>query len=236
MTQWQDITENVSAACAPAGFDLVQPFQVAWYNAAVDPAYRLPDFDRTSTLGILIGNTRALWPRLLDALREQPALRLDPDPLDRYTVASVRRALQALAPRWQVRWAHERPPRRVAMQRLAHVSGLAHVSRSFLAVHPVYGPWIGLRAAVVVDADGPPGGPRDPSNPCPDCAHACLPLFERAAAALRARGPDQPGLGDTWRLWLAVRDACPVGREHRYSERQIAYHYGADRTVPITTP
>lgn len=31
-----------------------------------------------------------------------------------------------------------------------------------------------------------------------------------------------------WRPWLAVRDACPLGREHRYSEQQVAYHYTKD--------
>jgi methylmalonic aciduria homocystinuria type C protein len=33
---------------------------------------------------------------------------------------------------------------------------------------------------------------------------------------------------DDWRSWLAVRDACPVGRSARYAEEQIAYHYTKD--------
>ncbi len=228
---WQQIAERIAAGCAPAGFDLVQPFGVAWYNAVVDAPYRLPDLGRQQALGVLIGNTRALWPRLLAALRAEPALRVDPDPVQRYTTARVLAALQPLGQRWDVRWAHDVPPRRVAMQRLGHLSGLAHLSPSFLNVHRVYGPWIALRAAVVVDADAPPGPPPDPPSPCPDCLHACLPLFERAAAALRERGAAQRGLGDTWRLWLAVRDACPVGRQYRYSEEQIAYHYRIDRSA-----
>jgi cyanocobalamin reductase (cyanide-eliminating) / alkylcobalamin dealkylase len=41
---------------------------------------------------------------------------------------------------------------------------------------------------------------------------------------------DRPKLdADTWRAWLAVRDACPVGREHRYGDDQIAYHYAKRR-------
>lgn len=36
---------------------------------------------------------------------------------------------------------------------------------------------------------------------------------------------------EDWRRWLAVRDACPVGRAHRYSDAQIAYHYTKDRGV-----
>ena len=37
---------------------------MAWYNRAVADAFRLPDFGRSSALGILVGNTR-----FLDALR-----------------------------------------------------------------------------------------------------------------------------------------------------------------------
>jgi methylmalonic aciduria homocystinuria type C protein len=228
---WQTITEQVAQGCRPAGLDLVQPFQVAWYNDAVDPAYRLPDFGNPRALGILIGNTRALWPALLAALRSDPALRDVADVVDHYTTARVGAVLQPLSHRCAVRWSYDRPPRRVAMQRLGHLSGLAHLSRGFLNVHPVYGPWIALRAAVVVDTDGPPGPPPDPPSPCSDCEHTCVPLLERAAAALRARGADRAGLGDTWPLWLAVRDACPVGRAHRYSDAQIAYHYAKDRRM-----
>jgi methylmalonic aciduria homocystinuria type C protein len=54
-----------------------------------------------------------------------------------------------------------------------------------------------------------------------------MPLFERASAAQAGRD----GIGDTWPLWLAVRDACPVGRAHRYCEDQIRYHYAGDRTA-----
>jgi len=31
--------------------------------------------------------------------------------------------------------------------------------------------------------------------------------------------------GEEWRAWLAVRDACPLGRAHRYTEPQVLYHY-----------
>jgi methylmalonic aciduria homocystinuria type C protein len=229
--QWREIGDRVAAGCVPSGLDLVQPFQVGWYNSAVDPSYYLPDFDNPGALGILIGNTRALWPALRAAIRADPSLGAAVDPIDRYTEARVLAALRPLPQRWQVRWVYEKPPRRVAMQRLGHVSGLAHLSRSFLNVHPMYGPWIALRAAVVFDVDGPSGPAYDPPSPCRDCVHTCVPLLERAAAALRARGLQQPGVGDTWPLWLAVRDACPGGREHRYSDEQIAYHYQLDRSA-----
>jgi methylmalonic aciduria homocystinuria type C protein len=228
--EWHEIAARVAPECAAAGFDLLQPFRVEWYNGAVEVGHRLPDFGRPGALGLLIGHTRALWAPFVAAIRRDPDLRDDPNPLERYTEERVGTALRSLSQLWEARWAHEPPPRQVAMQRLGHVSGLAHRSAAFLNVHPVYGPWIALRAAVVVDVDGPSGPAPDPPCPCTDCPHACVPQFERAAAALRQRGFDQPGLGETWRLWLAVRDACPLGREYRYGEEQIAYHYRNDRT------
>jgi hypothetical protein len=32
-----------------------------------------------------------------------------------------------------------------------------------------------------------------------------------------------------WHAWLAVRDACPVGRAHRYDDDQLRYHYAGER-------
>ena len=62
-------------------------------------------------------------------------------------------------------------------------------------------------------------------DPCGACTHACTPAFRRALTA-------DPWLtSEPWWLWLAVRDACPLGREHRYGEDQIVYHYVKDRSL-----
>jgi hypothetical protein len=34
-----------------------------------------------------------------------------------------------------------------------------------------------------------------------------------------------------WRAWLAVRDACPIGRDYRYDDDQLRYHYTKDRAA-----
>ena len=34
---------------------------------------------------------------------------------------------------------------------------------------------------------------------------------------------------NNWELWVAVRRACPIGKEHAYSEEQIRYHYIHER-------
>jgi hypothetical protein len=212
--------DRFAARCAALGFDLVQPFAVGWYNDAVDIEYRLaaaPD-----RLGLLIGNTRALWEPFLAAWRAEAVLRADPNPVDCYTASRIGALVAELRLDGELRFAHEPPPRRLAVQRLADVSGLAPLSPVGLNIHPRFGPWIGLRAALVLDRRGPSGPPPAVANPCPDYAATCVAAFERACAADGA-------LPDTWRLWLAVRDACPIGRAYRYSEAQIRYHYTKDR-------
>jgi cyanocobalamin reductase (cyanide-eliminating) / alkylcobalamin dealkylase len=221
------IYERVRAACAGRGLDLAQPLCASWYNRTAEPQHRLPDHGRASALVVVLGNTRALWPRLADALAADAELASHPDPVDRYCERVVHEAMAGVAEPWLVRFAHDPPPR-VAIQRLAHVAGLAHLAPTHLSVHPVYGPWIALRAAVVVDVDGPPGPAPVLAAPC-DCAAHCAPRFEAALARAGAAVPGHAQVESDWRAWLAVRDACPVGRAHRYGEEQLRYHYTKDR-------
>lgn len=216
---WERATDALASIVAVAGLDLAAPLDVARYNEAVDAAYRVDTFGREHALGVVLGNTKALWPCLVEAMREDEALFASPDPLDDYVVRTVGDALAMLPYVTAVWFAHEPPPRRVAMQRLADLSALAPLSKTtHLNVHPTYGPWIGLRALVVIDVDGP----RDPparEELCVDCASTC------GAKVTRALN------GGTWRDWLAVREACPTGQAHRYEIEQIRYHYEKDRAA-----
>jgi hypothetical protein len=221
---WREIARGVAERCADAGLDLVQPFRVADYNREVEEIHRLPDFERPGALGLVIGHTRALWPRFAAALRADPSLLAQDHPLDAFTAEQMQRALEPIGARFELRTSPEPPPRRVALQRLAHVSGLAYLAPSLLCVHPRFGPWIGLRGAVAVDVDGPDRS-TPLENPCDACALRCAPALARALAEGEAES------AEPWRRWLAVRDACPLGREHRYGEEQLRYHYAKDRAV-----
>jgi cyanocobalamin reductase (cyanide-eliminating) / alkylcobalamin dealkylase len=214
------VTERLIQRLGEAGFDLAQRFPARDYDARVDAALRLPAVEHPDPTAIVVGNTRALWPRFLAARAADPALAADPDPLDRYTEQTVATALAGTG--GVAVFAHTMPAR-VAIQRAAQVAGLAALSPSHLSIHPIYGPWIALRAVLVLPLPAPPA--RTPASlPC-DCAARCLPRLEAAVAA------GVPGsraeLGRDHHLWLAIRDACPIGRAHRYLPDQIAYHYGA---------
>ena len=223
---WEDVSANVANACQAAGIDLVRPFAVHWYNEKVPLEQQLPTFERHPCLGILVGNTRALWPRFLHAARVDSALLERDDPIDGYVEAALNDACAGLSTRWQCFMAHG--ARGLAIQRLAQHAGLAYLSPGHLSVHPTFGPWIALRAAIVVDVDGPRGEAPSMSAPCDDCATRCEPAFARAAATL-VEPVNQAAVTPHWQLWVAARDACPLGREHRYDDLQIGYHYTKER-------
>jgi methylmalonic aciduria homocystinuria type C protein len=94
-----------------------------------------------------------------------------------------------------------------------------------LALHPQLGFWFGLRAVVVFDAPPPPAQ-RPARSPCSNCPKPCVAPFERALEEYRIAG--EASVADSWERWLAVRDACPVGRQHRYGDEQVRYHYTKD--------
>lgn len=205
-----------------SSFDLVQAFDVAAYNAVVEPLYALPDFGRARCRGVLYGNTGGLWP----VFAAEIARGASANPIDEWARAEVGRLYAASPVAWEARFSYERPPRRVAMQQLARVSGLASLSPTHLSVHPVYGPWIAFRAAVVEDADfeGESSGPA--LEPCASCKAPCMEPYQQALAMSEGRLPVRADVVAGWRAWLAVRDACPVGRDQRYPDAQIRYHYG----------
>jgi hypothetical protein len=162
----------------------------------------------TERCGLVVGNSRALWPRFVEAMRD-PVLAADPDPLDRYT----ERTLAAVFGAARIFYGHRRHDGAfLPMQRLAVAAGLGVLAASHLVIHPIYGPWFALRAAVVLD--GPPAPAAVPvlAKPC-QCTTTCTQTLQAALVA-----------PDDWRAWLAVRDACTL-RAWRYGEDQLEYHY-----------
>jgi cyanocobalamin reductase (cyanide-eliminating) / alkylcobalamin dealkylase len=227
--EWQRIREHVREGSARAGFDLVHAFAVAAYNAAVPEEWRLAAFERPAPLGVLIGNTRALWAAFLETLAAEPELAASEHPLDDYLQARVVPLLESAGAPYRLYWAHEVTPRALPIQRLAEISGLASLAPSHLSIHPLYGPWFALRAVAVFDVDGPEA-PARLESPCPSCEQPCVPALERA---LELTGAElgRAGVAKHAAAWIAVRDACPVGREARYSSDQIGYHYTKDRSL-----
>ncbi|HSD87700.1 MAG TPA: hypothetical protein VLB44_09295 [Kofleriaceae bacterium] len=211
-------TEATTRELAAAGFDLVWPFdanevgQELGLAAFADPA---------RPLGLLVGNTRALWPVFTAARHADPVLATHSDPLERYTEQTIDRVASAIADS-RVLYAHRRyGDAFLPFQRLAVAAGAGTSSPTQLVIHPVFGPWFALRAVIL--CNGSTSRCVKLSAVC-TCNEACVAAFDRAMAAT---GPA------LWRAWLAVRDACPIGREHRYADDQITYHYSFMHRAPV---
>lgn len=216
---------TVASRSRAGGIDLVWPFLVGDVNARLEPMARLAG--EAADLGLLFASTRFYWLRFAAAVATEPERAREADPVDRHVVETITSALAPFRDAVTLRFAHESPP--LPIQRIAEYAGFARLSPGRLSVHPVYGPWIALRGVAVVGVPGPTGPSWPLRDPCPGCRGGCDRVLARATAA-RER-PDSAALAENWRAWLAVRDACPVGREHRYSEEQIRYGYTKDRAV-----
>jgi methylmalonic aciduria homocystinuria type C protein len=196
------------ATLTAAGFDLAHAFDAA--AAAREPGLGLVAGD--ARLGLLIGNTRALWPPFTAALGD-PALAAEADPLDRYTERTIDAAFaDAGTPDRPARiyYGHRRYGGAfLPLQRLAAMTGLGALAPNHLVIHPIYGPWFALRAIVVLEGDPP--------------AHRPIPLPCRCDAACGA-ALAQAQRTMAWRDWLAVRERCAL-QAWRYSDAQIHFHY-----------
>jgi methylmalonic aciduria homocystinuria type C protein len=237
-------------ALAEAGLDLLARFSVAALTARLAPLsdadLGLSLFGGADALGVVIGNSRALWTRFETALAAPTgaALAEHAHPLDTYVTAVVRRALETSglgAEGARVRYAHELEPAPIPIQRIADAAGLATLGPVHLNVHPELGPWLALRAVVSVAAApsalaGLLASAAPPTRaPCEGCAAPCRDALERALTGAPPSQTSQiPELGagepllalsaESARL-VAVRDECPVGRHHRYGLPQLCYHY-----------
>lgn len=233
---WQSISDRLATSARAAGFDLVQPFGVAHYNGAAPAAERLEDFGQPNALGVLFGNTRQLWPAFTRAYAVEPEISGAPHPLDTYAVSRLSAAVSsATSLRSQLVFSHVTQPRAFPIQRLAEHVGLAALSPSHLAIHPQHGPWLALRAVVVIDVGGPAVAPPPPARPCQTCSAPCMAALERA---LSVSGKDLSSavIAAHAAAWIAVRDACPVGPGSRYGENQLLYHYGVARAPALPDP
>jgi hypothetical protein len=223
-------------ACRDAGLDLVSPFRIEWYNRHAAAGDSLPDFGRASALGLLIGNTRALWGHFRAALDAEASLCAEPHPLDAYVMSRLTHATRQIAEPTKIVWAHLVEPRALPVQRVAEAAGLAVISPSHLSIHPTHGPWFALRAVVVIDAEGPAGDAPPPINPCASCHRPCVPALDEALRASERDGLSlSRAVQSDWRRWARVREVCPVGRLSRYSEQQIEYHYTKNLERMLTT-
>lgn len=230
---WRSVLTALESRLTPGGLDLIAPAQVGWYNRSEPAAVRLPEPSGPASLAVVVGNSVAMWRPFLQGVRDDPGLLAGEHPLDAWVERQVLDAVAELATQpLSIHWVNGPGSRSFSMQRAAAATGLVGMAPCRLTIHRRVGLWFGLRAVLVFRVDGPAEPLWNAPFPCASCAdQPCLPLLERAlgAAVDGAEAPAMLGVRRHWQPWLAMRDSCPHGREHRYGELQLGYHYSKQR-------
>lgn len=175
---------------------------------------------------ILVGNAgRALWTAVTRAGL------CSADPIDDFSVATVRAWFAATLPghRHTVLYPGSTP---VGLQAIGRLAGWHHATPFKLGILPGWGSWFAYRVALLADTALPSTPPLQVESPCLGCAaRPCI-----AACPAQAMADGEFALEQCvdyrrqpeshCRSGCQARDACPVGREHRYHEDHLRHSYG----------
>lgn len=235
----QKFLDALRATAAAAALPLVGTTSVAAYDDAAPAGGRLAvRHPHARTVVVLAQGGAGFWERFRRDVTGAGRLADAEDPLDAWTravVADVVARAQAAAPR---------PCRlvfptdaAVDFRRLGMLAGLGVPSRLGLLMHPEYGTWIALRAAVLVPVPLAPSPSLAGFAPCETCdGRPCEPACP--AGAVSERGWDVPACtahrmrpDETCGAGCHARLACPVGAAQRYPEDALRFHQAAARRL-----
>jgi epoxyqueuosine reductase len=216
---------RISAQLEACGLDLAAPLDRDSYDACVAPAWRCARLRPDCRSVLIVGNAgRAFWTHLARAPEA-----MDPEhPVDRYAGRVVAQAVRtvdpsaAIAHYWETRDGEFLP-----LVALAERAGLGRRGRIGLLIHPRYGPWVSLRAALFLDEEVASAGALAKAS-CEGCSAPCQLACHGNAVA--PYGLDLDRCAATKREHPAcasgcdARLACIVGREHAFTREQIVHH------------
>lgn len=224
---------------APHGLNLVGTTDRARYDAVAPRGWALgPQAPEARTVVVIGNGGRGLWDAFQRARRGQGATASDP--LDAFTRAVVTQAVAPLAHRlgasMRIVFPFEMRPPALSFMHLAECAGLGRRSLLGVLVHPEFGPWIALRAALLVPVALEAPRPADGFDPCPTCVERpCIAACP--GGAIGPTGWDVPrcaahrlsGAGDGCDAACHARIACVLGPGHRYPPEAQAFHQAAAR-------
>ncbi len=226
----------IRAAMAPHGLNLVATVAAERYDAAVKLENRASHIAPGARTIVVIGNGGgAFWAAFKRHLAANPGWSSRENPLDDFTrlvferETSGVRAASGLAHTIIYPFMNSGPT--LNFMQAGRLAGLSGPSILGVMVHPVYGPWIAFRAAIVlresIDAPGEASG----FDPCPGCtARTCIGACPAGAVGF-PQGWDIPKCL-THRVEVEAdcaprchaRVACVLGPEHRYPDDELEYH------------
>ncbi|MFN8369782.1 MAG: hypothetical protein U0T83_04050 [Bacteriovoracaceae bacterium] len=226
----KNIVEIIQQNLTTKGFDILELFSINTYNQNIEEDHKIPQINSENNLAFLVGNTKNFWPYFIKALKDNPNRLKSENPFDDFVVENIE-SLKTLTPdEIKIRYTHRPEPKHIAFQKLASLIGLAYLAPSHLCIHPKFGPWFSLRAVITLPITANLSK-NSAVAPCQFCIDRCNPVFNLALSKNSEATLNSQAIKSNWQDWLAVRDSCPTGKEYRFSEEQIKYHYTKDKEI-----
>jgi epoxyqueuosine reductase QueG len=232
-----NLLDNITESLAPYGFNLIGTATTPAYEALVPSQYHVNSLLPQAKTLVVIGNGGGdFWSGFRAHCESHPDY-LDEraHPLDDYTSATIETALTPRLQAANVAYRYLYPFRfwtePVSFMHLARAAGIAGPSILGVVIHPRYGPWMALRAAVLLDQEVsmPPQAPG--FDPCPTCRErACMTACPTGAVAPTTGWNIPACVQHRLRIetdcvaYCRARYDCVYGREHRYPLDELQYH------------
>jgi hypothetical protein len=230
------LLDEVRAAAAPYGLNLIAAIPADRYDSAVKPAARADAIDREARSIVVLANGGGdFWCAYRAFAEARPGWRARDNPLDDFTREVVERDIaprvRAASARCTTTYPFVGDAPTLNFVELGRIAGLGGPSIVGVLVNPIYGPWVAFRAALLIDAALDAPGDAAGFDPCPGCIpRSCIAACPTGAVRHPAgwdivgcltyrveREPDcAPG--------CHARAACVLGPEHRYPDDELAYH------------
>ena len=226
------ILDPIRVAAARNGLNLVAATTAQRYDDAVTAPYRVDAIAPCARSIIVIGNGGgAFWKSFQKHAGENPDWMTHENPLDDFTRVVIERDVAPLVKSAIIVYPFMSSGPTLNFMAAGKAAGLAGPSIIGVMVHPIYGPWIAFRAAILLEETIDAPGQAYGFDPCPTCtARTCISACPADAVSL-ASGWDIPKCL-THRVEVEAdcaprchaRAGCVLGPQHRYPDDELTYH------------
>jgi epoxyqueuosine reductase QueG len=230
-----EVVDFIKRRAAPYGLNLLGAVPIGRYDAVVEARLQASPIDPRARSIVVIGNGGgAFWQAYRRHAGAHPGWTDRDHPLDDFTRAVVEHdlasALRARGLRCTVVYPFVSDAGNLHFMELGRLAGIGGPSLLGVLIHPVYGTWIALRAALLMEETLDEAGDGLGFDPCPRCvARSCMPACPVSAVSergwdvircVRHRVEAEPDCS----TGCYSRLGCVIGPQHRYPDDELGHH------------